>query len=80
MNRFPLYGHTAAGSRKRFLNKVEFDKREKKRQRTNLRSIYNFIMFERIKVVLDIYRSAFFDGTRTEEWVRLSRRLSEEVG
>ena len=43
-------------------------------QHTNLGWIDNFVVLERIKVILDVYWCTFLDGT-TKKWVSRSRRL-----
>jgi hypothetical protein len=71
--RFPLYGHIAAvipHSMNRTINRNE------RRIRTNLGSFDDFVVFERIEVVLDVRGGVFLDWSCAKEGVRRSGSLS----
>jgi hypothetical protein len=42
---------------------------EGRKERTNMCCIDDFVVFERIEIILDMYRRTFLDRTSPKEWV-----------
>ena len=63
MYRLPEYGHNVAVEKR----KIDIELAEKRGlERTNLGSIDNLVVFERIEIILDMYRWTFLDRTPKE--------------